>query len=104
MTPLFRSFLELLVTCRAGIAVPAHTLRGWVAQRMGDPRRLPNPLGHAPNGDLQKLFFTTLVLMTCNNFCFSRESTPESPFFFLSPTRQGLRVRRVGQINVTEAP
>ena len=49
------------MSCRAGIAVPAHTLRGWVAQRMGGPRRLPNPLGHAPNGDFQKLFFTTSV-------------------------------------------
>ena len=62
MTPLLRSFLEFLMTCRAGIAVPAHTLRGWVAQRMGDPRRLPNPLGHAPTGDSQKLFFSTSVL------------------------------------------
>ena len=53
---LFFNFI-FIFSCRAGIAVPAHTLRGWVTQRMGDPRRLPNPLGHAPNGDLQKLFF-----------------------------------------------
>ena len=96
MTPLYTIVPFVFHTCRAGIAVPAHTLRGWVAQRMGDPRRLPNPLGHAPTGDSQKLSFL--------NFCSSRESTPESPFSFLSPTRQGLRVRRVGQINVTEAP
>ena len=56
-SPFYLIILSLFFPCRAGIAVPAHTPRGWVAQRMGDPRRLPNPLGHAPNGDLQKLFF-----------------------------------------------
>ena len=69
-----------------GLSRPAH----------GGPETAPQPFRACAERRLSEVVFSQLL------------SFPGSPLrnlpFIFSPTRQGLRVRWVGQINITEAP